>query len=133
MALRINTALRSQMVNMLTGTMGTCVLDIYGGSQPASGGGASTNSLLVSISGIKWGTAATSGTVGLAGNYPGTSGTGVAGTAVWARLSNASGSAFVMDGACGTSALSEFVIDDEVITAETVYTLTSADIAQPAA
>ena len=133
MALRINTALRSQLVNMLTGTMGTCVLDVYGGAQPSAGGGASTNSLLVSIAGITWSAAATSGTVGLAAPAAGTAGSsGTLGTAVWARLSDSAASAFVVDGACGTSSLSEFVLDDEVIVGEEVFTLTSADIVMPA-
>ena len=134
MALRVNTAMRSQLVNMLTGTMGTCILDIYGGTQPSAGGGASTNSILVSIPGVVWGSAATSGTVGLAAAAAGTAGTGgTLGTAVWARLSDAAASAFVVDGACGTSELSEFIMDSEVIVGEQVYTLTSADIVMPSA
>lgn len=133
MALRINADLQSQLVNMLTGTMGTCVLDVYGGTQPAAGGGASTNAVLVSISGIVWGSAATAGTVGLVSTYTGTAASsGTLGTAVWARLSDAAASAFVIDGACGTSSLSEFVMDDEVIVGGEVYTLTNADIVMPA-
>ena len=98
MALRINADLQSQLVNMLTGAMGTCVLDVYGGTQPATGGGASTNAVLVSISGIVWGSAATAGTVGLVSTYAGTAASsGTLGTAVWARLSDAAASAFVID------------------------------------
>lgn len=133
MALRINGDLRSQMANMLTGTMGTCVLDVYGGTQPSTGGGSSTNGLLVSIPGIVWGSAATAGTVGLVATYQGTAGSsGTLGTATWARLSDAAASAFVIDGACGTSSLSEFIIDDEVIVGGEVFTLTDADIVMPA-
>lgn len=133
MALRINASLRSQMANMLTGTMGTCVLDVYGGAQPSAGGGASTNGLLVSIAGITWSAAATSGTVGLAAPKSGTAGSsGTLGTAVWARLSDAAASSFVIDGACGTSSLSEFVMDNEVVIGGEVYTLASADIVMPA-
>lgn len=134
MALRINGGLRSQLANMLTGTMGTCVLDIYGGIQPASGGGSSTNNVLVSIAGVVWGSAATTGAVGLTAAFLGTAGSsGTLGTATWARLSDAAASAFVIDGACGTSLLSEFIIDDQVIVGGDTFTLTKADIVMPAA
>jgi hypothetical protein len=131
MALRINDPLRNKLITSgIIGGLGTAaILKIYGGNQPLAGGGATTAGMIVQINSIAWATP-TSGTASLSTSYLGTA-NGTDGTASWARLSDTSGTGYVIDGACGTSLLSEFIIDAEVISGTSVVTLTSADIVQP--
>jgi hypothetical protein len=132
MALRLNDPLRSKIIATgIIGGLGTsAILKVYGGTQPLSGGGTTTEGIIVQISGISWATPS-NGTAALSTSFLGTA-NGTDGTASWARLSDTSGTAYVIDGACGTSSLSDFIIDSEVINGTSVITLTSASIIQPA-
>lgn len=133
MALRINDPMRSKIiVSGIIGGLGTAaILKIYGGTQPLTGGGSTSEGVIVQISGIGWNTP-TNGTAALSTSYLGTA-LGTDGTASWARLSDTSGTGYVIDGACGTSALSDFIIDSEVISGTAVVTLSAATIVQPSA
>jgi hypothetical protein len=110
--------------------MGTAVLKIYGGSQPLTGGDATTQGIIVQIGGILW-NSPVSGTAGITASYAGTA-NGTAGTAVWARLADTSGTSVVIDGACGTAASNEFVIDLAAIAGTSIVTLTAATLIMPA-
>lgn len=133
MALRINDPLRSKIITSgIIGGLGTAaVLKVYGGTQPLTGGGTTSEGMIVQISGIAWNTPS-NGTANLSTSYLGTA-AGTDGTATWARLSDTSGTGYVIDGVCGTSSLSDFIIDNEVISGTAVVTLSSATIVQPAA
>ena len=138
MAIKLVNPLRSRIVDVvsayLSGTNGTsgsgAMLRVYGGTQPGTGGGtAGTQEILVQIDGIAW-SSGSNGTAVLAAQVTGTAGT--AGAATWARLSGTDGTGYVIDGVCGTSAASDFVIDSASIVATAVVTLTAASIIQPA-
>lgn len=132
MAIAINNTLRNYMVN--TGVVGilgngTAILRVYNGNQPSTAGGSTAGcSMLVQISAIGW-AAASNGTAALSTTYLGTA--GVTGTAGWARLSDSAGTNYVIDGICGTAGTSDFMIDNQVISALGVVTLTSATLIQP--
>lgn len=135
MAIRINNALRSKMVDNVTaylsGTGGTsgsmAMLRVYSGTQPGTAGGTS-GTMLVQIDSISW-VAGSNGTATITTNNTGTAAT--TGVSAWARLSGTDGTTYVIDGNCGTST-QDFVIDIASITAEGVVTLTAATIIQPA-
>jgi hypothetical protein len=131
MAIKINDALRSQIVDSgIVGGLGTSgILKVYGGTQPETGGEATTQGIIVEIGGVSW-SASSNGTALIAGNKAGTAGTD--GTAAWARLSDSSGTSFVVDGNCGTASTNNFVIDTAEIVTSAVVTLTAATIVQPA-
>lgn len=131
MALRLNNLVRSSLLNGgILGSFGTASLKVYDGTQPGTGGATSgTSLLLVTIGGITW-NAASNGTAVLSGSKTGTAGT--TGTAAWARLTDGVSTTLMIDGACGTGASNDYVIDTLVITAATVVTLTSATLIQPA-
>jgi hypothetical protein len=137
MAIRINDPLRTKIadyvVAWLSGTGGTSgtsgMLKVYGGTQPTTGGGtAGTQEILVQMDLIGW-EAATNGTSAISASVVGTAGTD--GDAVWARLSDSSGTAYIIDGGCGTAATCDFVIDEASIAFEAPITLTDATIMQP--
>lgn len=137
MAIRLNDPIRSKIADQISaylsgtsGTKGTAgVLKVYNGTQPGTAGGTSGTSLLiVEISPISWSNAS-NGTAAISTNVTGTAGTD--GTATWARLSDSSGTAYIIDGNCGTSAASDFVIDIAEITATSVVTLSAATLIQP--
>ena len=131
MAIRLNDPLRSKIVDSgIVGFLGAAVLNVYAGTQPGTGGGSTSGSvLLVQIGSIAW-NAASNGTATITGNKAGTSGT--SGTPGWARLSDSSGTGYIADGNCGTASTCDFVIDTAVIAGTTVITLTAATIVQPA-
>ena len=144
MAIRLVDKVRTQMVNAvvvcLSGTAGTGIpisgtagsagaLRVYGGTQPSAGGGtAGTQEILVRIDGLSW-VAGTNGTATLTASKTGTAGT--TGTATWARLSGTDGTAYIIDGVCGTSVAADFIIDVASITVSAVVTLAAATIVQP--
>jgi hypothetical protein len=137
MAIKINDPLRTIIADIVTawisgtnGTSGTSgILKVYGGTQPTTGGGtAGTQEILVQIEPIGW-NSATSGTATISSTVGSSAGTG--GDAVWARLSDSSGTAYIIDGGCGTAATCDFVINEDGIVAEAVITLTTATIIQP--
>jgi hypothetical protein len=130
MAIRLNDAIRSVMADAgVVGYLGTAgILSVYAGTQPATGGGATTQGKIVEIAGISW-NAATNGTALIAASKTGTCGT--AGTAAWARLTDSSGTTYVVDGNCGTASTSNFVIDVALIAGDSVVTLTAATIVVP--
>lgn len=130
MAVRISDSMRSKIVDSgIVGAFGTGILKIYGGSQPVTGGGNTTQGVLVQISGLTW-SAATNGTANLSSSCQGSAST--SGTATWGRLSDTSGTGYIVDGVCGTSTSSDFVIDSEGIESTSVITITTATIVQPA-
>ena len=132
MALKLNNAVRSAIVDSgVVGQLGTdAVLKVYGGTQPGTGGAtAGTQAVIVQISGIAW-NAATNGTAAILASKTGTAGS--SGTSTWARLSDVSGTAYIIDGVCGTASTADFLIDSQVISASAVITLTSATLIQPA-
>jgi hypothetical protein len=135
-ALRLSTDLKNYIVNQgivkqMAGTMGTggtCVLQMYSGTQPATADAGTSGTLLATIIGIGWGGSngtigATSGTsaFGTAAGYTGTAAT--SGTIGWARLETVgtgyTGSAAThrIDGDVGTAATSTFVVNSCVVTA----------------
>lgn len=131
MALRLNDPLRTKIVDDgIVGYLGTsAILKVYGGTQPGTGGEATTQGIIVQIGSISWG-AASNGTASISGAPSGTCGT--AGTATWARLSDSSGTAYVIDGNCGTASTCDYVITAIAIDADEVVSLTAAAIVQPA-
>jgi hypothetical protein len=132
MSVRLNSTIQSSIVNSgIVANFGTTgKLSVYGGSQPATGGGAATSAALVTISNISW-NAATNGTAAITGTRTGTAGT--SGSATWARLSGADGSSYVIDGSCDVAGNTpDFIIDNTTITQNGVVTLTAATIIQPA-
>jgi hypothetical protein len=132
MAIRLNNAMRSQIVNSgIVGGFGTSgILKVYGGTQPSTGGEATTQGIIVEIGSIDWG-AATNGTALITGTKTGTANT--AGTATWARLSGSDGTSYIIDGNCGTASTCDFVIDAVGIASTSIVSLTAATIVQPAA
>lgn len=129
------------------GTGGTCVLNIYNGTQPtdADAAAGTDGTLLCQIINIGWGgtgsagtIGATSGTVPHSGGAAGYSGTAVAdGTASWARMETVgagfTGSAAThrIDGDIGTAATCTFVINAAAITTGGAVTLLTAPISIP--
>ena len=131
MAIKISTYMRNDIVNSIVSGLGTnAILKIYGGTRATDANESTTQGVIVQISGISWGTAV-AGTSALTGSKSGTA-AGTDGTAVWARLSDSTGTNRVIDGLCGTSSLNDFVIDTEVIAGTSVVTLSAATIVQPA-
>lgn len=141
MALRINNPLRSGIGDAISkclsgtggiaGTSGTAgVLKVYTTPQPGTAGVTSgTCTMIVELSPLSW-AAGSNGTCTLSASRAGTA---VAdGTAAWARLSDYSGTGYILDGSCGTAAACDFVIDSTVISSGAVVTLTAATIVQPA-
>lgn len=129
MAIRINDALRTKMVDAVTGNLGSAgVLKVYSGTQPVTGGDTTSEVMIVEFAGLAW-TAGSNGTAALVSTQTGTAATN--GTAAWARLASTDGSSYVIDGNCGTSAALDFVIDAVNISALAVCTLTKATIIQP--
>lgn len=153
MALRLSKDLKSYIINQgiikqMSGTMGTkgtCVINIYTGSQPANADTAPAGvngTLLCQIINIGWGgvtgadstVGTTSGTavLGSAGGYAGTA--VATGTAGWARMqtfgTNFTGSAgtYNIDGDVGTSGAYTFVINNVSITNLSTVTLLTAPI-----
>jgi hypothetical protein len=132
MAIKLNDPMRSKIIDLgVVGQLGTTgVLKVYTGTQPETGGGTSgTSVLLVTISDISW-NSASNGTATITGNATGTAAT--SGVAAWARLTDTTGTAYIVDGNCGTST-EDFVLDATSISAEAVVTLTAATLVQPAA
>ena len=129
MALLLGDKFRSAIVDSgIVGKLGTsAVLKVFNGTQPGTAGG-TAGTLLVTISPIAW-NAASNGTAGITATVSGTAGS--SGTASWARLSDSSGTSYIVDGACGTSVTSTFVIDAVNITALAEVTFSSATIVQP--
>jgi hypothetical protein len=154
MALRLSTDLKNYIVNQgiikqMCGTMGTggtASLTIYSGTQPATGGGATSGTsgtVLCQIINIGWGgttgdastIGSTSGTIGFAAAAGGYTGTAVAtGTAGWARLQTVgtgftgSAATFCIDGDVGTASTSTFVINSVSITNLGAVTILSCPI-----
>ena len=157
MALRLNADIKSYIINQgiikqMCGTMGTggsATLTIYTGTQPATGGGATSGTsgtILCQIINMGWGgttgdastIGCTGGTVGLAAAAAGYEGTAVAtGTAGWARMvtvgTGFTGSAatFCIDGEVGTASTSTFVINSVSITNLGAVTISSCPISLP--
>ena len=129
MAIRINDALRTKMVDAVIGNLGSAgVLKVYSGTQPGTGGDTTAETMIVQFESLAW-TVGSNGTAALVSTQTGTAATN--GTAAWARLASTDGSSYVIDGNCGTSAASDFVIDTANISAEAICTLTKATIIQP--
>jgi hypothetical protein len=129
MAIRINDPLRTKMVDAVTANLGSSgVLKVYAGTQPGTGGATTSETMIVQFESLAWATGS-NGTAALLSTKTGTAATN--GTAAWARLASTDGSSYVIDGNCGTSAASDFVIDAANISAEAVCTLTKATIIQP--
>jgi len=133
MAIRLNNAIRTGIVDSgIVGMLGTSgILNIYNTPQPAAGGDATTANLIVTISGISW-KPATNGTAYISGTFAGTAGA-TAGTAAWGRMTGTDGSTYIIDGNCGTSSTSDFVINAVAVAGASVVSLTAATIVQPAA
>lgn len=131
MAIMLNAPIRNKIIDSgIVGYLGTnAVLKVYDGTQAASAGAAASGNLLVTISGISWGTAE-GGTATITTSKNGTA--SFTGTAAWARLSDSSGTNYIVDGNAGTAASKNFIISDVVITSGNVVTLTSATFVQPA-
>ncbi len=131
MTVKLNASMQSSIVNsgIITNFGTTGKLSVYGGTQPATGGGVATSAVIVVISNIAWNTA-TNGTAAITANRTGTAGT--SGSATWARLSGVDGSSYVIDGSCDVSGnLPDFVIDNTTISQSGIVTLTAATIIQP--
>jgi hypothetical protein len=130
MALKLMNSVRNAIIDAgVVGYFGTATLKVFGGTQPGTGGYTyGTQAIIVEISGITW-NAASNGTATITGTKTGTAGT--SGTSTWARLSDVSGTAYIIDGACGTAATSDFIIDSGVIAEDAVITLTAATVIQP--
>jgi len=153
MALKLSTDLKNYIVNQgiakqMAGTMGTggtCVLNIYNGTQPADADSATSGTLLCQIINIGWGGTGNAGTIGgTAGTVShssgaaGFSGTAIAdGTATWARMvtfgTGFTGSAgtFRIDGDVGTASTCTFVINVAAIGNGGAVTLLTAPISLP--
>lgn len=135
MAIRLNNAMRSGIVDgavVANLGSGSCVLRIYNGTQPGTGGGSTSGctSLVVINTDVPAWDAASNGTATLtAGSYTGTASSN--GTATWARLADSTGTTYVIDGGCGTAATSDFVIDTNPFSAGATITLTTCTIIMP--
>lgn len=131
MAIKLNNALRDAMLDEVITAISPGELKVYDGAQPTTGGGATTANLLVTFSGISWGssTGGTSSIMSTAG-IAGTSAT--AGTAVWARLSGTDGTTYAIDGNVGTASTEgNFVISTLSFLGDTEITLTELTLIQP--
>lgn len=136
MAFRISTDLKNYMCNVgvavplsgTYGTDGTASLNLYSGTQPSTADSGTTGTLIATITGISW----SSGVAGTASLFSSTGYSGTAtidGTIGWGRMENigAFGTCRV-DGDCGTSGSEVFAINVNVVSADDVVTLHSADI-----
>ena len=148
MALRLSTDLKNYIISKgiaeamagTCGTSGTASLNIYNGTQPATGDSGTAGTLLCTISGIAWGVntgATTSGTAGLA-TTAGYAGTAVAtGTAGWGRMEtvatryDGSAGTFRIDGDCGTAATCIFQINVAAIQSGGLVTLLTNQLSLP--
>lgn len=129
MAIRLNNALRDVMLGQVLTSLGSAELNVYDGSQPSTGGGATTANLLVTFTGITW-TEATNGTSILTADVYGTSGS--AGTATWARLSGTDGTSHVIDGNLGTAGTeADFVMSTLSFPASQELIITEITLIQP--
>lgn len=146
MATKLSTDLKNYIVNQTvnqmsgtTGTGGTCVLKIYTGSQPANADGTASGTLLVTISGVAWGTIGSAGTIGATAGTAALSGTcsntaATDGTAGWGRMEtfgtgfHGSAGTFRVDGDVGTGGTCTFIINSVVISAGNTVTLLTAPI-----
>jgi hypothetical protein len=129
--IRLNDPLRTNITPAgIIAALGTSgMLRVYGGTQPGTGGAtAGVGEVIVQMTALSW-NPATAGTAALAATKTGTAGT--TGTATWARLSDTSGTAYIIDGDCGTGATCNFIISVATITAADVVTLNTASIIQP--
>jgi hypothetical protein len=138
MAIRLNTNTTTYMANifgnLFSGTGGTAgtagILKVYDGTQPGTGGSTSgASNMIIQFSSLSW-AVGTNGSCLLSSAVLGTA--GMDGTATWARLSNADGSTYIIDGNCGTASTCEFVIDAAEIVQDQVITLSAATFIQPA-
>ena len=141
MAVKITDPLRSDAVNIvrqclggtggITGTNGSAaILKVYAGDFPSTAGATSgTQAILVQINFIGW-KAASNGTALLGTSYPGTAiNTGVPN---WGRMSDYTGTGYIIDGVCGTATTCDFKISSSSMSPTDVITLTVASIVQPA-
>ena len=153
MALKLSTDLKNYIINQgiikqmagTAGTGGTCVINIYSGSQPVSADAATNGTLLCTIIKIGWGGTGADGTIGATGGTasfasgaPGYTGTAATtGNAAWARMETigvgftGSAATFRIDGDVGTSGTCAFVINSVSITALGSVTLLSMPISIP--
>jgi hypothetical protein len=121
MAIRFNTA--KQVALAGTGVASLTILDVYTGTQPASANDAASGTLLGTITGIAWDTAANPAVLDDA-PYEGSA--AESGTAGWGRFRNSDGS-LRMDGAVG----SEFTMADTSVVEGGTLRLTAASLTQP--
>lgn len=121
MATRLNTTTANTQVQARANQY--TAIDVYTGAQPATGNTAASGTLLGTITGLTWGTAA-SGSVAKSGTW---STTAVAsGTAGWYRLRNA-GATASEDGAFGAEA----TIDNAFIVSGGTISISTCQLSQP--
>lgn len=126
MTTKINTTFRTSAIDHLNGN--SAELKVYTGSQPASADDAASGTLLVTISGAYFGTAA-AGAIALDSGMGPYQGNAVAsGTAGWGRLTFSDGS--VVDGSVATSG-AQFNISSTSIASGDVVIFNSCTITMP--
>ena len=126
MALGYNVTLRNNQLDEITGLAGTsCEIILYDGTQPATGGTATTEVATLTGNATAFAAAATGGVLTLNAITDDTSATG--GTATWFRINTNGGGTHIMDGTVGTSG-TDLVLNNNVITATANVSITSATI-----
>lgn len=128
MAIGMATALRNARLDAITTFVGASAkLNIYNGSQPATGGTATT--LLAQLTcNATFAAAAASGVLTLNAIAVQTA-AAASGTATWARLYKSDGVTFVMDMTVGTSG-ADIILDTVAIVVNAQVSVTSATITE---
>jgi hypothetical protein len=125
-----NAGLDARLDRMDAGA-GAGVIEIYSGSQPATGDTAETGTLLATFTCADPAWSAATGGVKTLDADPDLSTTAVAtGTAGWARCKDSTG-VDVMDGSVGTSG-TDFIINSTSITSGQTVNLTAGTVTDPA-
>lgn len=126
MALGYNPTLRNNQLDEITGLAGaSCEIILYSGTQPATGGTATTEVATLTGNATAFAAAATGGVLTLNAITDDTSATG--GTATWFRINSSGGATHVMDGTVGTSG-TDLVLNNNVITATANVSISSFTI-----
>lgn len=126
MALGYNVTLRNNKLDEITGLAGTSAqIILYSGTQPATGGAATTEVATLTGNATQFALAASAGVLTLSAITDDTSATG--GTATWFRINSSGGTTHIMDGTVGTSG-TDLVLNNNVITATANVSITSFTI-----
>ena len=125
MALGYNVTLRNNKLDEITALAGgSCEIILYSGTQPATGGTATTE--VATLTGnATFAPAASGGVLTLNAITADSSATG--GTATWFRINTNGGGTHIMDGTVGTSG-TDLVLNNNVITATANVSITSFTI-----